>query len=158
MNAEMITHWSEYGSAVHKTLFLATRSVRIFDPDLGKLGLETRENASFLRSFLASAPYNTLQIILRNAEPFRHNSPRLFELLRDFPHAVQVWECAPHLMDLTDAMLLSDDRHAVIRVHQDHARSRVITDDAGACRAYLTRFEEILAEGGTPISAMTLGL
>jgi hypothetical protein len=158
MNPEMITHWSEYGSAVQKILFLATRSIRIFDPDLARLGLETRENAFFLRRFLASAPHNSLQIVLRNAEPFRRDSPRLFELLRDFPHLMQVRECAPQLVNLTDAMLLSDDRHAVIRIHQDHARSRVVIDDAGACRSYHIRFDEILAEGGTPISATTLGL
>jgi hypothetical protein len=158
MNPEMIIHWSEYGSAVRKTLFLATRSIRIFDPDLARLNLETRENALFLRRFLASAPHVRLQIVLRNAEPFRRGSPRLFELLRDFPHLMQVWECAPQLLKLTDAMLLSDDQHAVIRIHQDHARSRVIVDDTDACRRYHMRFDEILAEGGTPISATTLGL
>jgi hypothetical protein len=158
MNAEMVTQWSEYGSAVQKTLFLATDSLRIFDPDLVRLNLETRENALFLRDFLASAPRVRLQIVLRNAEPFRRSSPRLFQLLRDFPHRMQVWECAPQLLNMTDATLLSDDRHAVIRFHQDHARSRVIIDDAGACRGHHTRFDEILAEGGTPISATTLGL
>ena len=71
---------------------------------------------------------------------------------------MQVWECAPQLAQLTDAIFLSDDSHALIRIHQDHARSRVIIDNADACRRYLTRFDEILREGGTPVSATTLGL
>ena len=158
MNPELITQWAEHDSAVQKILLLATRSIRLFDADLAKLRLESRENILFLRRFLTAAPHNTLQIVLRDAEPFRRNSPRLFKLLADFPHAVQVWECAPQLAQLTDAIFLSDDSHALIRIHQDHARSRVIIDNADACRRYLTRFDEILREGGTPVSATTLGL
>jgi len=158
MNPELITLWSEHTSAVQKILLLATRSIRIFDPDLVKLCLESKENALSLRRFLAAAPGNTLQIVLRNAEPFRCNSPRLFKLLTDFPHTMQVWECTPQLARLTDAMLLSDNSHALVRIHQDHARSRVIIDNANACRAYLTRFDDILQEGGTPVSVTTLGL
>jgi uncharacterized protein YecE (DUF72 family) len=158
MNPKLITHWSEYRDAAQKILLAATRNIRIFDPDLTQLGLESRENAFSLRSFLTAAPYNTLQIVLRNAEPFRNGSPRLFQLLADFPHAVEVWECAPQLLRLTDAMFLADDCHALVRIHEDHARSRVVIDDVAACRPYLTRFDEILKEGGTPISATTLGL
>jgi hypothetical protein len=71
---------------------------------------------------------------------------------------MQVWECSPQLARLTDAMFLSDDCHALVRIHQDHARSRVIIDNANACRAYLTRFDEILQEGGMVVSVTTLGL
>jgi hypothetical protein len=158
MNPELITHWSEYADAARRILILATRGIRIFDPDLARLGLENQENALFLRRFLTAAPHNTLQIVLRNAEPFRRNSPRLFKLLTDFPCLMQVRECAPQFARLTDAMFLSDDCHALVRIHQDHARSRVIVDNAEACRPYLTRFDEILEEGGTPVGATTLGL
>jgi hypothetical protein len=158
MNQELISHWSEYRDAAQKILLAAARSIRIFDSDLTRLGLEGRENVLSLRRFLTAAPHNTLQIVLRNAEPFRNGSPRLFQLFADFSHAVEVWECAPQLLKLTDAMFLADDCHALVRIHEDHARSRVIIDDAQACRPYLVRFNEILEEGGTPISATTLGL
>jgi hypothetical protein len=158
MNQGLITHWSEYRDAVQKVLLAATRSIRIFDPDLTRLGLESRENAFSLRCFLTAAPYNTLQIVLRNAKPFRNDSPRLFQLLVDFPHTVEVGECAPQLLKLTDAMVLADDCHALVRIHEDYARSRVVIDDVAACRPYLTRFDEILKAGRTSISATTLGL
>ncbi|MDR2789246.1 MAG: hypothetical protein LBD06_13065 [Candidatus Accumulibacter sp.] len=58
----------------------------------------------------------------------------------------------------TGATFLSDDCHALIRLHQNHARPRIIIDDADACRGYLARFDGILGEGGTPVSATTLGL
>jgi hypothetical protein len=158
LSSKLISRWSEYRDAAQRVLLSATRSIRIFDPDLVRLDLESRENAAFLRRFLTAAPQNTLCIVLRNAEPFRNGSPRLFQLLADFPHAMAVRECAPQLAKLTDAMFLADDRHALARIHEDHARSRLIIDDAKACRPYLTRFAEILEEGGTPISATTLGL
>jgi hypothetical protein len=158
MNQELLSHWSGYRRAARKILLSATRSIRIFDPDLTRLGLEDRENALSLRRFLTAAPGNTLRIVLRNAEPFRNDSPRLFQLLADFSHAMTVWECAPQLLKLTDALFLADDRHALMRIHEDHARSRLIIDDAKACQPYLTRFAGILEEGGTPISATTLGL
>ena len=158
MNPGLLTHWSEYDDEAQKILRRATRSIRIFDADLVRTGLERRENALALRAFLSAAPRNTAQIVLRNAERFRNNSPRLFQLLADFSNTMQVWECAPGLRQLTDAIFIADECHALIRIHEDHARARVIADDAPACRVYLARFEEILREGGTPISATTLGL
>lgn len=158
MNPELITTWADHDSNLQKILLLATRDLRVFDADLAKLKLETAENALFLRRFLAASPRNTIRIALRNAEPFRRNSPRLFKLLADFPQTMHVLECAPHLASLTDAMVISDERNALVRIHQDHARSRVIVDDANACRPYLLRFEDIVNEGGTPLGATTLGL
>ena len=58
--------------------------ITVFDEDLSRLGLERAENAAILRRFLSSDRDNTLQIILRDGEPFRRNSPRLFRLLGDY--------------------------------------------------------------------------
>lgn len=158
MNPELITSWTDHDSSLQKVLLLARRCIRIFDADLARLRLETPENALFLRRLLTEAPRNTLQIVVRDAEPFRRNSPRLMKLLADFPASMHVRECAPQIASLTDSLLLSDDCHALVRFHQDHARARAIIDNADACRPYLLRFEQILAEGGTPVSATTLGL
>ncbi|MDR1709644.1 MAG: hypothetical protein LBS70_07995 [Candidatus Accumulibacter sp.] len=158
MKPELITDWAEHDRGVRQVLLRAGRAIRVFDADLARLRLETPEINLFLRRFLAAARINTLEILLRNADPFRNASPRLFKLLADFPQTVHVWECAPRITPLTDAMLITDGCHALIRIHEDHARSRLILDDPAACRPYLMRFDEILAEGVTPISATTLGL
>ena len=158
MSPELLANWTDHDTYLQKVLLLATRTLRIFDEDLTRLGLEKPENALFLRRLLASERQNTLTVVVRNADPFRRSSPRLMKLLADFPNTVKIHECAPQLATLSDAMVLSDGSHALVRFHKDHVRAKAIIDNADECRPYILRFEEILKEGGTPISATTLGL
>lgn len=158
MQPGLITNWSEHDSHVQKILLLAKRTLRVFDEDLVRLGLERAENASTLRRFLASGRNTTLQIILRNGEPFRRDSPRLFRLLGDYADRMIVIEYPPLSGTPNDAMLIGDDCHALIRFHKDQVRSKTIIDNAAECRSYLSRFQDIQNEGGTVISATTLGL
>ena len=158
MNSELITYWSDHDSAVLKTLSLAISTLRIFDEDLLRLKLEDPERHKELQRLLETGSSSRIEIALRNAEPFRRNSPRLMKLLATHPHKFSVIECPPHLATLSDALLLADDRHALIRFHKDNARSRLIIDDTKSCQPYHQRFSEILHEGGLPISSTTLGL
>lgn len=158
MNPELVTTWTDYRSYLQKILLLATRHIRVFDEDLVELGLEKQENAFFLRRFLAADRQNKLQIVLRNPDPFRRNSPRLMGLFADYAVRMEVYECSPQLAKLNDALLLIDDSHALIRFHKDQARSKAIIDNSPECRPYLLRFEDILKEGVIALSAMTLGL
>lgn len=158
MSPELLVNWTDHDSYLQKVLLLAKQTLRIFDEDLTRLGLEKPENALFLRRLLTSERQNTLTVVVRNANPFRRSSPRLMRLLADFPDAMKIYECAPQLASLSDSMVLADGNHALVRFHKDHVRSKAIIDNADECRPYILRFEEILKEGGTPISATTLGL
>lgn len=159
MNPGLITDWTEHDSTVQKVLLLATHTLRIFDKDLTRLGLEKPETAFFLRRFLSRDRKSSISIIVRDAEPLRRSSPRLMALFSDFPHAMHVHEWPASLAaSLKDNLLLSDTSHALIRFHDDHARSKAIIDNASECRPYVLRFEEISKEGNTAISPTTLGL
>ena len=158
MSSELITSWAEHDGALKKILLLASKTLRIFDDDLSKLKLESRENADSLQRFLAAKQDNSLCIVLKDVEPLRRHSPRLMKLLADYPQHMSVIECAPHLAPLNSSLCLADDRHALVRIHQDHARARLIVDGARDCTLYLQQFETILDEGGEPMSATTLGL
>lgn len=158
MNRELLTHWSEYDEAKQQVLLLATRQIRIFDPDLGRVQLENRENALFLRRFLSASRANQLQIVLKDAGPLQRTSPRLMSLLAEFSHAVQIHECPPHLAALQEFVLIVDGKHLLVRFHADHARSRAIIDDPAYCTRYMQRFDEIRGECVNLISATTLGL
>ena len=158
MSTELITYWAEHDSSLRKLLALTEQTLRIFDEDLTKLKLESAENTEVLRRLLAADDRNNLCIVLKNAEPLRRNSPRLMKLLAAYPLRMTVLECPEHLASLGDSLFIADDRHALVRFNKDHARAKVIIDNAEECMPYVHRFEEIQKEGGEQVCATTLGL
>lgn len=154
----LLTSWSEYAAAVERTLAHAKHAIAIFDPDLSSLQLERAGIIGSLTRLLRSSPTSTVRIAVQTASPLRSHHPRLMELLRVFAHNLHIVETPPHLARLSDSMLLVDDTSALIRFHYDHARSKEIILDPEACKPYCRRFDEIWAEGGTPISATVAGL
>jgi len=158
MSSELISSWADYDGALQKVLLLASRTLRIFDDDLSKLKLEGRENSESLRRFLSARQASSLCIVLKDAEPLRRHSPRLMKLLTNYPQQMSVIECPLHLASFNNSLCLADDRHALVRIHQNHARARIIINSTPDCAPYLQQFETILNEGGEPISATTLGL
>ena len=158
MSSELITTWAEHDSALQKLLLLASKTLRIFDDDLSKLKLESRENIESLQRFLAAGQSHRVRIVLKDAEPLRRQSPRLMKLLMTYPQQMSIIECPPHLASVDNSLCLADDRHALVRIHQDHARARIVIDSAPECAPYVHQFEAIFNEGGEPISATILGL
>lgn len=158
MSSELITSWGEHDAALRKMLSLATRSICIFDGDLSKLKLGQSEPTELLRCFFDASRQNELRIALQDTEHLRRDHPRLVELLAIRPQNMMIIQCPSQLAELKDSMAIVDERHALIRIHKDHARSRVIYDSDVDCAPYVKRFEEILNEGGEPIGATTLGL
>lgn len=158
MLSEIISSWAEHDQHLRALLSRAESHIRIFDGDLGRLKLESADNAAMLADFLAGNRARRLVIVLRDPGPFRRSSPRLARLHGLHAAQMSVIECPAHLVELKDCLFLVDDRHALIRFHQDAVRSRAIVDDSEASRAYHRRFDDILGEGGEEIAATTLGL
>lgn len=158
MASELFTTWGDYQTAVDRVLATAQRQMSIFDIDLAQLKLETPARNECLRQFLRANPQNRLQIIVRQPDLLRNHSPRLMELLAQYSERMEMIEISDKLLHLRDGMLLADHADGLIRFDQDHARSKLITADPEALIPYRQRFVEIWNEGGTPISATTLGL
>jgi hypothetical protein len=158
MTTELINSWTEHDEALRRLLPQLSRALRIFDEDLSRLNLERREIAESLRAFLLRSPRNTLKIILKDPDPFLRRSPRLVQLLRDYPERMTVSVCPQHLSSLSDSLLLIDDEHALVRFHQDNVRAKAIFADRDECIPYTLRFEEIAREGGEPLATTPLGL
>ena len=158
MPTKLITTWTDYDSAVQDVLALATHTLLIFDADLSTLKLERPERLALLRQFLSAAPGHTVQIALLDAEPLRRNCPRLMALLAAHAHNFTIIECPPHLATVSDSLIIADNRHGTVRFHKDHARAKIIINDVEACTPYKHRYDQILEEGGTPVTPTTLGL
>lgn len=158
MNPQLITNWGEHDSFLKNILVLASKTLCIFDQDLSKLKLERPDNTESLHRFLSTDRQSLLWIVVKDAEPVRRDNPRFMKLLSTFPQNMTLVECPSHLASLNDSMLIADDRHALIRFHIDHARSKAIIDNAEECLPYVFRFKEITKEGGEQIFTTPLGL
>jgi hypothetical protein len=158
MPSKLITTWNEYEGAVKEILERAAHTLRIFDENLSTLKLDRPDRIAALRQFLGASPKNLLQIAVQDADYLRFQSPRLMELLAAYSHNLQILECPPHLATLSDSLILADGQHGLVRFHKTQARAKVIFDDIGECAPYLHRHEQILEEGGTPVSGRALGL
>ena len=158
MSVQLMTSWAEHDHALHGVLSKLSRSLCIFDEDLMQLKLERKENADLLQRFLVADMSNRIQIVVKNAQPLQTKCARLMGLYMQYPHAMSVIEAPAHLARLNNLMLIADDAQALIRFHQDHARSKAIIDDPVECRPYIQRFKDILLEGGGVVTARPLGL
>ncbi|MBE2259296.1 MAG: hypothetical protein IAE88_10595 [Rhodobacteraceae bacterium] len=159
MSSRLITTWSEYDSAVEEILDLSRNSLLIFDRDLAPLKLEQPERIVALRRLLSSQQDGRrLTVVVQQPDFVRQRSPQLMNLLALHAPAMSIIHSPPHLDRLKDCLLIADGRQLLVRFHQDQPRARVIVDDARECAPYLLRFDEILGEGGTPLSSITLGL
>ena len=158
MARELITSWGDYQAAIDRLLAMATESIFIYDQDLGQLKLDSATRLDQLRRILSAGQRDALQIALRNADPLRRQHPALLGLLSTYCHIAAAHQTPEQLAHLRDCMILVDNKHGLIRFEQEQPRSKLLIDETDELKPYLTRFAELLAEGGEQVSSTTLGL
>jgi len=158
MARELITSWGEYQTAIDRLLCMACRKICIYDEDLGQLKLDSAQRRPQLQRILQAGLKDSLQIVVRNADPLRNSFPLLIKLLTEFGHLATAQQSPPDLAHLRDSMLIIDDKHALIRFERELPRSKLLIDEADELKPYLNRFSELLLAGGEPVSTTTLGL
>lgn len=159
MARELITTWGDYQTAIDRLLTMACDEIWIFDADLAHLRLNTAPRLDQLKRVLKAGNNGPrLQIALRNAGPLRREHPALMSLLGVYGHLMTVQETAPQIAHLRDSLIIIDGSHGLVRFEQDMPRSKLLINEGDELRPYRARFREILAEGGTPVSSMQLGL
>jgi len=158
MTRELLTSWSDYQTAIDCILALATKTIFIYDEDLGQMHLETPSRIAALKAPLGSARADCLRVALRNTTPLQQRQPLLLRLLATYGHNSAIQQTPEQLAHLRDSMILVDGVHALIRFDRDQPRSKLLIDEPEEVMPYRRRFEEIWAEGGTPVSSTTLGL
>lgn len=156
--SEVMTTWQDYEEALDLVLLRARNELAIFDRDLERLWLDRPQRIEQLRRIVLPRNKNSLRIVVRESEHLLTRHPRLARLLDEGSHQFSLRRASDNLAQLTDSFVIADRRHALVRFHEDHARSRLIEDDADKVMPYLKRFEEIWQDGGTAISARATGL
>jgi len=157
MSIPLITDWSAGDAAIDRLLALATQSLRVFDRDLSRLGFERPQRIAELSRLLRSGAQARAEFIVQDAGPLQRAQPRLLALLAREAR-LSVCAAPAHLASLAESLLIVDGRHALLRFHHQQPRARLLIDAPQDCAPWLQRFAEIRGEGGTPVSATTLGL
>lgn len=158
MSIPLITDWSAGDAAIDRLLALATRSLWLFDRDLSRFGFERPQRIAELARLLRTGAQARAEFIVQDAGPLQRQQPRLLALLARETQRFSVVEAPPHLAAVAESLLIVDGRHALVRFHQQQPRARLIIDAPQDCAPWLQRFADLRSEGGTPLSAITLGL
>lgn len=157
MSDTLITSYADYATAIDHVLALARRELDIFDHDLEGLKLEQPARLDTIARLLAE-PTSRVRVVVQNAETVVARHPRLMRLLDLHGHHFQLVAASDKVAALTDAMLIVDGAHAVIRFHREQPRAKYLEDEPDAVKPYQKRFQAIVDEGGTPISTRVAGL
>jgi hypothetical protein len=148
----------EYREALERLAALAQRELRIFDPDLSDLEINTQQKCERLRAFLLRGRNNRLYIAVHDTGHIRSYCPRLLNLLRQHSDRVFIHQTQGDAARVQDCLVLADKLHFVRRpVYAQPRGTLTLNDDKESQGVYL-RFSEIWDSSFPAVSATTSGL
>ena len=98
----------DYQQAVDRLLEQPGRELRIFDPDLSSLRLNSPARIAQLEKFLRFSRTRRIYIVVHHTEPLAQRSPRMMGLLKLFTHAIQINQTHEEIRSLQDAFMVLD--------------------------------------------------
>ena len=149
---------AEFQGALDRLLAAPGRELRIFDPDLAALRLNTPQRVEQLRQFLAASRTHRLYIAVHDPDHLTKYCPRMMALLARFAHAIQVNCTHEEIRNLQDSFLVLDQSHYLRRPVARLFRGALGLHDETEALAMRGRFTEIWSASFPGVSASTLGL
>lgn len=148
----------EYEQAIDLVIRQARRNLRIFSYNLRNEGYNSLARFEALQNFLLMSRANRLVIILHDTDYLTRECPRMMNLLRQFSHAIAIYQTNDEARSISDPFIIADEDHYLHRFHYEHPRAALaLNDKAGALE--LTRRFNDMAETAEPAAApTTLGL
>lgn len=148
----------EFEQAINTIIRQARRQLRIFDYDLRNEGYNSPERFELLQNFLLGSRSNTLIIVLHDTRYLTSECPRMMNLIRQFSHAISIFQTTAEARVATDPFIIADDDHFLHRFHYDHPRAALSLNDKEATLNLVRRFNEILELSEPAAPPTTLGL
>jgi len=149
---------ADFQKAVDLLLEQSGRELRIFDPDLAALRLNSPERVAQFERFLRGSRTRRIQFVVHHSEHVMHHCPRMMGLLKLFNHAIQINRTHEEIRRLQDAFLVLDAAHYVRRPVAAHFRGGVGLNDEAEAQVMRSRFLEIWAESYPGVASTTVGL
>jgi len=148
----------EYQTAVDRLLAQEGRELRIFDPDLAPLKLNSPERVEAIGRFLRGSRTRRLYVVVHETDHLTRECPRMMALLKLFNHAIQIHRTHEEIRNLQDAFMVMDSAHYLRRPVAARFRGGLGLHDETEALAMRSRFVEIWSASFPGVASTTLGL
>ena len=149
---------SESLAAIEEVIVTAQRTLRVFDISLSNRGFNSPAVAEKLRQFLVAGRAHRLYIALHNTDLLERESPRLLQLLRQFPMSIEIHRTLAQARNAMDPFVVADDHSVWHQLHYEQPRAIVALRSPSDAMPIQQRFDEIWDLSEPAVSATTLGL
>jgi hypothetical protein len=149
---------SDYPRGFGRLLGLVRRELRLFDPDLSELDMNSAERAETLARFLRGGPNRRIFIALHDVDYVSKRCPRLIALLGIHASSIFIHQTFGDAAKVQDCFVLADGDHLVRRPVTTQARGVLVIGDPKECQPMRERFDEIWESSAPAVSANTTGL
>jgi hypothetical protein len=149
---------SDYPEAFERLLGLARRELRIFDPDLSELEMNSASRVQTLTRFLRGSRTRRIYIALHDVAHVTKHCPRLIALLGSYTSAILIFQTHGDAAKVQDCFVLADGDHLVRRPVRTQPRGVLVLNDPKECQPMRERFDEIWESSLPGVSAITTGL
>ncbi|TMH41961.1 MAG: hypothetical protein E6H49_00475 [Betaproteobacteria bacterium] len=149
---------SDYLEGFNRLLGLARRELRIFDPDLSELEMNSTSRIETLTRFLRESRARRIYVALHDIEHVTKRCPRLIALMSSYTSALLIFQTHGEAAKVQDCFVLADGDHLVRRPVRTQARGVLVINDPKECQPMRERFEEIWEASLPTVSVNTTGL
>lgn len=149
---------NDYLQGFERLLGLARRELRIFDPDLSELDMNSTARIEMLTRFLRGSRTHRIYVALHDVEHVVKRCPRLITLLGSYTAGILILQTQGEAAKVQDCFVLADDDHLVRRPVTTQPRGVLVINDPKECQPMRERFEEIWESSAPAVSANTTGL
>ena len=148
----------DYLEGFNTLLGLARRELRIFDPDLSELEINSTNRVETLARFLRESRTHRIYIALHDVEHVIKRCPRLITLLGSFTAGMFIHRTEGDAAKVQDCFVLADGEHLVRRPVTTQPRGVLVLNDPKECQPMRERFDEIWESSIPAVSPATTGL
>ncbi|HXR58171.1 MAG TPA: hypothetical protein VN747_02540 [Burkholderiales bacterium] len=147
--------WQE---AVDRLVAQEGRELRVFDPDLTSLRLNSPDRVERLERFLQASRTRRIFFACHDAGHLARRCPRMMSLLARYSHAIQVNCTHEEIKGIQDSFLVLDSSHYARRPIATFFRGALGLNDESEALAMRSRFLEIWSASYPGVSSTTAGL
>ncbi|MEO5693249.1 MAG: hypothetical protein ABIQ72_09005 [Usitatibacter sp.] len=145
-------------AGIDEVIATAQRAIRVFDISLSNRGFNAPARVERLREFLVAGRAHRLYIALHNTDNLERESPRLLQLLRQFPMSIEIHRTVAQARNAMDPFVLADDHSVWRQLHHEQPRAIVALHSPADAAPIAQRFDEIWDLSEPAVSATTMGL